>query len=319
MAQVSQREHKAQLVFIVGPLRSGTTLLRLLLDHHSSICIFGEFEASVSQAREESWPDIASYREFLSADRQSRAYELNIDESLEYVPLVKSLFGQLVARTSKPIVGAAIHSRADMLPKIWPEAKYIHLLRDPRDVAKSCIGMGWVGNVYEGAVYWLKPERHWDLLVTQVPAENTCTVRYEELVNDPESVLRSLCQFLGQSYEPRMLEIEADTTYCRPDPKLASQWRNSLSPKEISWVESRCANLMFRRGYEVTTKNLKPRSWICNLGLKLQSRLYRVQFNIHRWGLLNWSLYISSQRLGPSWLKKRAKLRIDSITLKHLK
>jgi hypothetical protein len=53
-------------VFVVGPLRSGTTLLRLLLDHHPEINMFGEFEGAVSQAVGDDWPDLDQLSELLN-------------------------------------------------------------------------------------------------------------------------------------------------------------------------------------------------------------------------------------------------------------
>lgn len=306
-------------VFIVGPLRSGTTLLRLLLDHHPDICIFGEFEAAVSQANGEEWPEISAYREFLKNDRQTKSYGLVIRDDLEYRDLVLDLFEQIASRTEKSIVGAAVHSRMDLIPKLWPHARYIHLLRDPRDVAKSCIGMGWVGNVYEGAYYWVEPERHWDIVVDTVPVENVLTVKYEDLVDNPDLVLTQACRFLGTSFDPEMLEIDKDTTYSRPDSKLASQWQKSLSRREINWVESRCSIQMKKRGYEsIGTVGYKP-GVLEMLWIKTQNRIYRITFNIRRWGLKNWIYHVFAKRYGTLSMQYATRARIDREVARFLK
>jgi len=298
-------------IFVVGPLRSGTTLLRLMLDHHPDINCFGEFEASVSQARADNWPDIESFHTFLESDRQTLAYDFSIDKSLAYEDLIKSLLEQEFDKQPNKHIGASVHSRMDLLPKLWPNAKFVHILRDPRDVARSCIGMGWVGNVFHGAKYWLKPERHWDILCKKIPKQNTLTVRYEDLVREPEKVLSEICSFLRLEFHRSMLNIEGRTSYSQPDAKFAEQWKRKLGSREIAWVESECRELMERRGYTCVSPvdysvSLSERCW-----LVLQNRFSRVRFNVDRYGFSNWLFFVLAKRVGPKKLHARYKKRIN--------
>lgn len=305
--------------FIVGPLRSGTTLLRLLVDHHPQINCFGEFEGAVSQAVGSQWPAMETYHNFVLHDRQTQAYGFTVDKTLDYVSLVKSFLAQLYARDPGKIIGASVHSRMDMLPRIWPEARFIHLLRDPRDVARSCIGMGWVGNVHEGAQYWQKPEEHWDLLARTVDASRRMVVRFEDLVVDPEKELGRICEFLGLQYDPVMLDIDKDTTYSPPSLKFAGQWQDKLSAKEIAWVEYQCKDLMHDRGYPLATPDPRAPSRLDRFKIFLQNRLFRIRFNVKRYGLSNWLLYVISKRLGYTPLRNRVQQRINLIDVKYLK
>ncbi len=305
--------------FVVGPLRSGTTLLRLLIDHHPQINCFGEFEGAVSQAIGDRWPDLEAYHRFVANDRQTQAHQLTVNKNLDYVELVKSFLEQIYDRQPGNLIGASIHSRMDLLPLIWPKARFIHLLRDPRDVANSCIGMGWVGNVHEGAQYWLKPERHWDLLCSRVDASRRMTVRFEDLVADPDGEMKRICDFLGVEYDVAMLNIEGDTTYSRPSAKFARQWRDKLSPQEIAWVEYQCEDLMKSRGYEVITPELRaPEGWE-KFRIWLQNRSYRVKFNVRRYGFLNWLMFISSKRVGPASVRMAVQRKINDIDRRYLK
>lgn len=308
-----------QPFFIVGPLRSGTTLLRLLVDHHPQINCFGEFEGAVSQAVGNQWPVMADYHNFVEHDRQTQAYRFTVDKTLDYVGLVKSFLAQQYARDPGKIIGASIHSRMDMLPQLWPEARFIHLLRDPRDVARSCIGMGWVGNVHEGARYWRKPEEHWDLLTRTVDASRRMTVRFEDLVLDPEKELTRICEFLGVNFDAAMLNIDKDTTYSPPSLSFAGQWRNKLSSKEVAWVEYQCQDLMYSRGYTTETVDPRPPSPLDRFGIFLQNRLYRIGYNVRKYGLLNWLLYVTSKRFGITSLRNRVQERINLIDVKYLK
>lgn len=311
MVEKAKSETLAHPFFVVGPLRSGTTLLRLLIGHHPKVNCFGEFEGAVSQAQGNDWPELKGYYYFVTHDRQAQEYNFTIDRTLSYEDLVRDFLQQLYERDPKPLIGASIHSRMDLLPRLWPGAKFIHLLRDPRDVARSCIGMGWVGNVYEGAKFWLDPEAHWDVLVSQVDSERCLTVRYEELVMDPERELTRVCDFLGLEYSPVMLDIEESTSYSRPDPKYASQWRKALTKKEILWVEDRCGDRMVERGYarsQHEAGRLGPASKIL---LKLHNRWARTLFNIQRYGIKNWMLFKLSRKVGSASFKASAQAAIN--------
>jgi Sulfotransferase family len=317
--QVSKFNLSIPPIFVVGPLRSGSTLLRLLLDHHSHLNFFGEFEGAVSQAVDNQWPDIDRYWEFVETDRQMRALNLEIDPTLDYEALVRSFLYQLSQRTDKPMIGASVHSRIDLLPRLWPDARFIHILRDPRDVANSAIGMGWVGNVHEGTRYWLDVELRWDRLCDVVPEQQRIEVRYEELVESPEAHLTQICRFLGLDYEAGMLDIEKATTYAYPDPAYSFQWRKKLSAKEVGWVEYQCREKLLQRGYELSGHPIDSPGIFQLASIKLQNRYYRATFNIRSWGLRLWLAHVTAKRFGSSSWKRKVKLRIDEIVRERLK
>lgn len=318
---MTQPEHQLANppIFVAGPLRSGSTLVRLLLQHHSQLNIFGEFEGAVSQAKGNDWPSIESYRNFVKHDRQTKALNLTINTSLDYESLVHSFMHQLEKRSTKPFVGASVHSRMDLLPKLWPDARFIHILRDPRDVARSAIGMGWVSNVYEGTSYWVDPEMHWDKLCAVVPEEHRTEVRYEELVADPQTHLSNICTFLGLEYESAMLDIAADTTYSAPDPAYSYQWKSKLSVKEINWVEHQCADLLVKRGYELSGNPITKPSLPQVIYIKAHNRINRSTGNIKRWGLSLWVQHLVAKNMGFRKWHRRVQAQIDDIAIEHLK
>ena len=105
----------ASPVFLVGATRSGTTLLRLMLNHHPEICNFGEFEYAVKWYVGDHAPGIQEYRRKLSLDRVFRKHGWAVDDRLDYVGLVRSFLQQAVDAAHKPIAGATVHSRFDRL------------------------------------------------------------------------------------------------------------------------------------------------------------------------------------------------------------
>ena len=236
-------------VFLVGSERSGTTLLRLMLDHHPEIAFDKEFDYAVTMVSDTGVrPPTRAYRSWVVTVRGMK-YEVN--PSLAYQQLVNDFLRQKrVASGGKPCVGATIHRNFDRSRFLWPEATYIHLVRDPRDVARSVVQKEWAGNVYQAAEYWLDAERCWESLAGHLSEDQAIEVRYENLVTDAETVLSAICGFMGLRYSPAMLEYSADAPqYPAPDPSLVAQWRTAMAPRDIALVEIRTGPLLQRRGY----------------------------------------------------------------------
>ncbi len=86
-------------IFLVGSVRSGTTLLGDMLDHHPDVAFPGEFELAVDfMGPNGEIPDLAEYHAWLEVDRHFLGHGLQIDPSLDYPQLVRSLLGQMASR-----------------------------------------------------------------------------------------------------------------------------------------------------------------------------------------------------------------------------
>ncbi|PQO45973.1 sulfotransferase family protein [Blastopirellula marina] len=307
-------------IFVVGPLRSGTTLLRLMLDNHSDICNFGEFEYATKFARGSVFPETSEFIAKLNEDRQFCRDQFFINSDLSYCELIRSFLRQAHERSTKRFISASIHGRFDLIKQVWPNARFIFLLRDPRDVARSCIQMGWCGNVWYGSDYWKDVLDRWDGLMAQIEPSDFSVVRYEDLVRNPQSSLAGICDFIGIPYDESMLRFHETSTYQPIDVSLAEQWKTKLSKAEIGLVEGKCAGLMRKWGYEVTTDATGPGP-LRRIALFCQSRTWRLKFNFKRYGLL---LYVKMQLArrilprGSSW--RRTVLRqAQEVETLHLK
>ena len=148
-------------VFLVGSERSGTTLLRLMLDHHPEIAFEKEFDFVVAKVTDAGQlPPLDDYLEWIATVRGA---DYAIPPSLGYRALVNDFLRQKQAASGgKPHVGATIHRNFDRLRFLWPDARYIHLVRDPRDVARSVVQKGWAGNIYQASEFWIQAESCWD-------------------------------------------------------------------------------------------------------------------------------------------------------------
>lgn len=147
------------------------------------------------------------------------------------------------------------------LLKVFPEGKYLHVLRDGRDVASS-----WVeqGRPVDNAVdMWLIDLEKVGWLRKRLPPACFHEVRYEELVTDPERALVGVCEFAGIPYRPEMLDYwRHDTTVeHKDDPELhgnlakpvftasVGSWRERLSPDEQQVVIDRLGAALTEQGY----------------------------------------------------------------------
>jgi hypothetical protein len=98
------------------------------------------------------------------------------------------------------------------LKKLFPEAVFIHVLRDVRDVVRSMLhfhhvsGQSLVANVQAAYSYWLRTVSNCLLAERAYGPNVVLRLRYSDLLNTPETALRSVFSFLGESYAPECLE-----------------------------------------------------------------------------------------------------------------
>ncbi len=309
-----------QPAFIVGAVRSGTTLLRLMLDHHPQLAFHFEFEFAVDQiATDGSFPTIDGYHEYLSQHRVFQLSEGVIDPELTFSELVNSFLEQKRLRENKSIVGATVHHHIDRIQHLWPEAKYIHLLRDGRDVARSCKLMGWAGNMYHAVERWIDAEQTWELLRGEIPADRQLEVRYEDLIVEPAQTLTTICDFLGTEFDEAIFDYAKTSTYDMPDASLINQWRKKLTNQEIQHAESRIGDMLTQRQYELSGLPIIDVSAAEQRRLAMQDRLWRARFRMRRYGLPLFATDFVARRLPLTGLARRCKDKINTIDNQHIR
>ena len=272
--------------FIVGAERSGTTLLRLMLDHHPRIACHNEFDHCVMHVTDDGrFPELDEFHRWLPTTRYLRASGAIIDPSLDYPELVDSFLEQKRRRDGKELIGAAIHQHFDRLLHIWPDARFIHIVRDPRDVASSCVAMGWAGNVWGGVERWRRAERLWDHLITGLDADRYIDCRSEDLIGEAQKSLGEVCSFLGVTFDEAMFGYAETSTYGLPDPTRVAPWRTQVPARDVQLVEARCRDLLLRRDYSLSDHPPLELSAAEEATLKAEDRRGRRIFRIKRYGL----------------------------------
>ncbi|MEO0768049.1 MAG: sulfotransferase, partial [Cyanobacteria bacterium J06649_4] len=210
---------------------------------------------------------------------------------------------------------------------IWPDAVFIHIVRDGRDVARSCINMGWAGDGWHAADRWLKAETLWDQLKLQLPENRRLEVRFEELILNTSDTLDRICQYISGSsnssvdlrYHPAMMNYANGTEYSLPNARLVNQWHHKGSKREIQLIESRIAPMLVERGYELSgLPHLRVSRW-GRTALKLQNKWGILNSRAQKYGLPLVSADLLARRLRLNGLSDRIRKKINVIDINNMK
>ena len=172
--------------------------------------------------------------------------------------------------------------------------------------------LGWSGNMYTGVQSWIDAERLWERLGEIVPPDRRLEIRYEALVVDPVSALTRICDFLGLSYDPAMLNYPRNSTYEPPDARLAGQWRTKLSARAVQLAEARIAEMLVARSYELSgypPLRIGPRR---ERALYADDRLNRLRFRRRLYGTRLFAAELAVRLTEPLFLRlcrMRAQIR----------
>ena len=307
------------LCFVFGALRSGTTMFRLMLNNHPDLFSPGEADFLFDYLNpNETHPSGWRYDiEGLLKNRIFRAHNLNIPQNCDGVDLLVDFLDQLQGQGTGMLI-LNVHRHARKIATLQPDAKFIHLIRDGRDVAFSSIGMGWAGNSYYGVDHWIETEAVWDQLAARIPSSQRATLKFENLMGDIETELSRICDFLEIPFDPVILEYHRNSSYAPPNPAIAQQWKRRASARNISLIEGKCADLLQARGYTLNGKAIVPnafeRAW-----LFCTHRVNRWRFNIRRFGI---GFFLKSrlmQLVGTQQIRDRVRLQQDAKITKLLK
>ena len=143
----------------------------------------------------------------------------------------------------------------------FPEAKFIHLFRDPRDVASSQKAV-WDTSATRAAMRWRREISTHHRARKTLGADRYYYLKYEDLVTFPETQIRALCLWMGWTFLPSMLnahlrkdrgfasrEHHKEGTLSPMTVSRIGRYRARLSPEEIQLIETLCGDGMRTLGY----------------------------------------------------------------------
>lgn len=269
--------------FIVARGRSGTTLLRAMFDAHPDMAIPGEshFVAQFARVRTKyegaGGFDIDRFAHDLFDHWAFRRWRLSSTDVLDayegappgdYPSAIRTLYAAYARNRGKTRYGDktpsyVLHVR--LLADTFPEARFIHLIRDGRDVALSYLDTDFGSRTLgQAAIYWDRFVRAGREAGRLLGTRRYREVRYEDLVRETERVLRELCAFVGLPFDDRMLRYYERSKQLMPTlshtqhhgnlgkPPTAGlrDWRRELSPRDVAVFEYLAGDLLDELGYE---------------------------------------------------------------------
>ena len=293
--------------FVVGVGRSGTTLLRLMLDAHPELSIPPETHflpaliKLYAGSREPNTDELVEavethpgWRDFGMDENELRiafAGRAGFGSAGDAAGAIRSFYAAYASAHEKPRWGdktpVYIESIAQIGEALGDQARFVHLIRDGRDVAVSR-GARAVKRGREATPARDEAET-WKRRIEGARAEGNevahyLELRYEDLIADPETALRTVCEFIDLPYDPAMLEyhersadrlqeiardlddedggalrpaaerIEAHSLVTEaPRSDRVDRWRKLMPAEDIAEFEAIAGDLLAELGYEVTT------------------------------------------------------------------
>lgn len=155
-------------------------------------------------------------------------------------------------------------SHIQLLHHMFPEAQFVHLVRDGRDVALSVLDT-WGHRLHVDLIFaahtWVRRLNDAERARQSLPEGLFLELRYEDLVADPEGQLRRVCGFLGESFHRDMLEPDRAARDAVPRGSFhdrlrrpvtadrVGRWRTELSARDLRLYESVAGDALVRKGY----------------------------------------------------------------------
>lgn len=273
-------------LFVVGCPRSGTTLLQRMLNCHPDLAVTNDTHFIPRVVKR--WPlgsdpvltpdlieAVCRYHRFPRLGIENEVYFDIASRSRRYSELVGKLYQRVAEDHGKSLAGEKTPDYCRHIPRLhslFPHAKFVHIIRDGRDVALSLLdwaheskGPGRLGLWKEepvglSALWWRWQVESGYLDGGSLPSDLYLEVPYEGLVSEPRETLRRIVHFLGLPFAAEMEEYHKGRT--RRDPELSAKkawlpptkglrnWRDQMAPSDVALFEAITGDLLVRLGYD---------------------------------------------------------------------
>ena len=293
---------------IVGVGRSGTTLLMSMLNAHPQIVTPPEFYFVIEHIAKYPAATLEETASRLAKDRRFARLGLTVDEVVagflekrylfSNIKLYQEILQIYATRYQVKIIGDKAPKYIEYLPlihRVFPNAKIIHLIRDPRDVYLSRTKADWSASRPD-LLQFLAYRAQYDLgcrLGPKLFAGNYLEIHYEDLISSPKKELQKICWLLGIPFTDEMLNfstVASDIVF--PDeiswkkevlgPLLnnnMNKWRKELTSEKVARIEVACSPTFSDGFYERSQRRCsvlgRVADVIFNMCMAVLTRIYQ--------------------------------------------
>jgi hypothetical protein len=313
-------------LFVLGVSRSGTTLLRVILDRSPGLAIPDEtFFIPQLASRHQSPVDPESFLDDLRRLPRLAAWEVSAADlaarlrpGMSVSEALDATFSAYAAKHGKPRWGdkTPMYMRhLGLIDRLFPDAQYVHLVRDGRDAALAFLDMpgGVVTRTWAHprsaagfACEWSTEVERARALGRRVGPSRYFEIRYEELVADTAAVVESVCAFAGAPFETTMLEYSKAVDVSekphhqrllQPPTKGVRDWRTQMGDEDVRAFEAIAGGVLADLGYELRGPRPDGR------GARTHASLawYRARMGA-------WNAASSVLQRSPLWRRRHPKL-----------
>jgi hypothetical protein len=315
--KMSSANQEAHFIFVGGSPRSGTTLVQNILDSHPDIFGGPEFlhlpdiialRSKLHRSIEREWITLFCNREGVDA---------KIRELIESLLLPTAKAQHVKFLSEKTPENILVFSE---LAELFPDAHFIHVVRDPRAIVASMLQVGarakgknvrtarYAYSLHE-AIRYLKKSLDAGFKAGSAFPDKIHTVLYEKLVTAPEQEIRKICDYLDIDWQPAMLApanqnhageraitvnsdelfYDRETYYSNPHSASLEKWKRTLSPaQQIAVIDAFKENSTLQAfGYDLSSSSLDVKSRIAgkllNTASVLLNKLPHKVGRITRW------------------------------------
>jgi hypothetical protein len=282
-------------VFIGGCERSGTTMLGAMLGTHNRCLCLPEsgFFINILQGENIDLTEINVQPILQKIARHPRfkIWEMRLaannwpdnQPKASYSAIIEWVVRQYGQENGKPFPDYWVDQTPNNMKyaatwlSIFPDARLIHLVRDGRAVANSLMSLKWVNSMDRAASYWLERLSYGLAAEIYYGKERVKRILYEELVSDPETILKEICNFLEIDFQAGMIDsggVKVPLYMHRINPLVGQKpvqsritaWEKQLSSRQVEIFENLAGDMLTFLGY-------RTRVGVCARGLTTPERI----------------------------------------------